>query len=277
MLHTIKRKIIHGLFDINTPITMRDGKVMNVKQWLLSAKDDNKPDTTLVMGVESIHDSSSAILYHENNESSLSCLLVNLRSQMLKYFPESELSKVFNDTPQKISSFISRVISDSERSWADMIKRKYLANPQCANSDTDLIPPSKNRRVIYYSSTNTPEKLKNNAFDTDEVTTQSHSTVTTLDSSVESKINNLETLLASNVRSAVTNLENKLSTKIDLLQKETEKKILNIEQKSNDQFQQLNNGFLQMSTKFDELFTRLSSSPKSTTSPMETDDGGKQQ
>ena len=274
MLHAIKRKIITDLFDIATPITMRDGKAMSVKQWLLSAKDDNKPEMTLVVGVETIPDSSSAILYHENNESSLSCLLMGLRVQLLKYFPESELSKVFTNAPQKSTSFLSRVVSDSEKSWADIIKRKYLSNPQCAISDADMVPPNKNRRVVYFSSTDKPEKLKNNTFDNDDEKTQS--TVTTMDSSVETKLHNLEALIASSVATAVTNLEGKIYTKMDAMRDETDKKFQSIEQKSDNQFQRLNNGFDQMSNKFDELLARLTQ-PESTATPMDMDDGGKEQ
>ena len=115
MLHTMKRKIIPGLFDIDTPVTMRDGKEISIKNWLLSATDDNKPDDKLIDNVDLIPHSSAALLYHECHESSLSCLFLNLREELLKYFPESELSKVFQNKPQQKLPFMSRILTDTEK------------------------------------------------------------------------------------------------------------------------------------------------------------------
>ena len=54
----------------------------------------------------------------------------------------------------------------------------------------------------------------------------------------------------------------------------TNKKIKEIDDKTNDHFNKLSRGFDTMSSKFDELFERLSL-PKSTATPMDTDVGGK--
>ena len=41
-----------------------------------------------------------------------------------------------------------------------MIKRKYLGNPQCSNDETSMkMPPSKQRKTIYYGSVLAPDKL----------------------------------------------------------------------------------------------------------------------
>ena len=211
-----------------------------------------------------------------DNESSLSCLLLNLRTEMLKYFPESELSKVFKESSKEKPTY-SRVITDSERSWADIIKRKYLSNPQSGTDEQIPIPPQKNRKVIYYGTTSTPNKLKNNTFDDLSENPSTTMTKETLDKQLEQTITKMESMIADSVNTAVCQLDKKLTKQFNTYQTNTNEKIKTIEEKTNDHFTKLNNGFENMACKFDELFTRLTPPPESTASPMEMDDCGKDQ
>lgn len=275
MLHTIKRKIIPGLFDIDTSITMRDGKHISVKEWLLSATDDKKPDEKLIVCVELVPNSSASLLYHESLESSLSCLLLNLRDELLKYFPESELSKVFQNKPQQKLPFISRVLTDTEKSWADVIKRKYLSNPQNDTNDVITVPPQKNRKVLYYGTTRNPEKLQNNTFDDVQETTPNFVSANDFEQKLKDQNTQMESLISTSIQKAVANVELKMSTKLSLYQQKNNEQMLQLEKKTNDNLGLLNNNLTMMSSKFDTLMERLFSS-ESTTSPMDTDDGGKQ-
>ena len=276
MLHTMKRKIIPGLFDVDTPIVMRSGKEISVKNWLLSATDDNKPDDKLIVSVDAIPDSSAALLYHERHESSLSCLLLNLRKELLKYFPESQLSKVFQNKPQEKLPYISRVLTDTEKNWADVIKRKYLSNPQNDTNDVITIPPQKNRKVLYYGTTSTPDKLQNNTFDNVSDANQNFVSSSDFETKLKEQSSQMESLITSNIQKAIAHVEMKMTTKLTLHQQKNNERIQQLEKKTNDNLGLLNNNLATMSSKFDTLLDRLFPSA-STASPMETDDGGKKE
>ena len=82
---------------------------------------------------------------------------------MEDHFPPSALEQVFTDTYSPMPNTLSRIISDEESTWAAIIKRKYLPNPQDdlpQSVSMHSLPPSKFRKSVYYGTTKTPSSLR---------------------------------------------------------------------------------------------------------------------
>ena len=157
MLHSTKRKILHGLTNIDEFFTMKDGTSMSIRKWLLSAKSqDATSNASLIQHVDFTTNKSVSILFHEDNENILHSLLREIDKELIKYFPSDVVSKVYDPTTNvALNPINSRVITESEKSWAEVIKRKYAVNPQAA-TETFASPPNKNRKVMYYGPSTPP-------------------------------------------------------------------------------------------------------------------------
>ena len=162
-LHTLKRKQIKGLINPHQMLKKKDGQDTSLCQWLQSARNETGPDSQLIQSVEETRYNTTSILYHENNSALVMSLCQNLRSNMEEHFPSSALDVVFTDTYSPTPLTVSRVITDTESTWANIIKRKYLPNPQEGNPPpqmTHSLPPSKFRKSVYYGTTKTPSSLR---------------------------------------------------------------------------------------------------------------------
>ena len=162
-LHTLKRKQIRGLINPHAMLQKKDGQDISLCQWLQSARNETGPDSQLIQSVEETRFNTTSILYHENNSALVMSLCQNLKSNMEKHFPPSALSVVFTDTYSPTPLTVSRVITDTESTWASIIKRKYLQNPQEGAplpQSSHSLPPSKLRKSVYYGTTKTPSSLR---------------------------------------------------------------------------------------------------------------------
>ena len=278
MLHTYKRKIVQGLHDVQKTITMKDGKQLSIKNWLKSASDDKKPSVNLVLDVDSLPNKSSVIIYSDENEQSLQSLFQNLDSELKKYFPPSELEKVYDVNQSPTKGTTSRILTQSEKSWAEIIKRKYLSNPQ-SDDDDATTPPNKNRRVLYYGSVTCPNKLQENSFDTNTSSQHTMITEANVTNKIEEKFSTIESLISENVQNALKSVETKLNTKIELNQKSNEKRLNDLEVKNNATFGQLNQSLGVLSLKFDKILNKLfpDEEVESTAAPMDIGEGGKKE
>ena len=184
MLHSTKRKILHGLKNIEEKFTMKDGTIMSIRDWLLSAQtQDPAASSPLIQYVDITTNNSIAIIFDKTNESIIHTLLGDIHKELLKYFPQDVLTQVYEKTtaPQKTTNTF-RVVTDSEKLWADVIKRKYAVNPQSGTDDM-LNPPTKNRKVLYHGPSSPPETIQENTFDPAPSESQQ---------SIEQRLNQLE-------------------------------------------------------------------------------------
>ena len=215
MLHDTKRKVLHGLKNIHERFTMLDGTSMTVKQWLLSAQHNEATPSSqpypLIDSVDTTTNKSISILFHKKHEVVLHTLLKDLEQELLKYFPPTVLEHIYTATPTRPVVHQSRVLTDSEKSWADMIKRKYIVNPQEEQASLTT-PPSKNRKVIYHSSSEPPAQIQANSFDPTPTSTL-ESIVARL-SQLEEKSNNIaknqNDLIKTTINTAMQSTESKL-------------------------------------------------------------------
>jgi len=162
LLHNIKRKQIRGLINPHSPLQKTDGQVISLCQWLQSARDENSMDIQIIRSVEETKYNTSSVLYYEKNTEQVLRLCKDLKTNMETHFPASALATVFTDSYSPFPVTLSRIISDEEATWASIIKRKYLPNPQdCVPaSESHVIPPSKFRKSVYYGTTKTPSQLR---------------------------------------------------------------------------------------------------------------------
>lgn len=164
-LHTLKRKQIKGLVNPHKLLTKKDGQEISLCRWLQSARSDSDGDdeSPIIQSVEENKYSSSSILYFEKHAEKVLQFCKNLKSNMEDHFPPSALDQVFTHTYSPAPNNLSRIISDEESTWAAIIKRKYLPNPQDDGHysvSSHAIPPSKLRKSVYYGSTKTPSSLR---------------------------------------------------------------------------------------------------------------------
>jgi len=136
-LHTLKRKQIKGLVNPHALIKKKDGQELTLCQWLQSARNESDQDSQIIQSVEATRYSTSSILYFEEHTENVLAFCKNLKSNMEEHFPTSSISTVFTDTYSPMPTTISRMITDEETTWASIIKRKYLPNPQ-----DDLLDPT---------------------------------------------------------------------------------------------------------------------------------------
>ena len=162
LLHSIKRKQIRGLINPNKILCKKDGQETTLSQWLKSARDESDPNSPIVKSVEDMKYSTSSILYYTKYSESIAKLCKDLKTSMEAHFPPSALSTVFTDSYSPAPMTLSRMVSDEETTWANIIKRKYLPNPKDIPSPSALHsdPPSKFRKSMYYGSTQTPSHLR---------------------------------------------------------------------------------------------------------------------
>ena len=162
-LHSIKRKQIKGLIHPNMLLQRKDGQQTSLCQWLQSARDESNMETQIIRSVEAIRYSSCNILYFAPHAERVLDLCKNLKENMEDHFPQSEIEKVFTDTYSPLPATLSRIITDEETKWANIIKRKYLPNPQddiLDPTERHSDPPSKLRKSVYYGTTKTPSSLR---------------------------------------------------------------------------------------------------------------------
>ena len=162
-LHTIKRKQIKGLINPHQILQKKDGQELSFCQWLQSARDEMDEDSPIIQSVEETRYNSSSILYYQKHTEKVLTFCKNLKENMEEHFPPSAVTTVFTDTYAPMLPTLSRIISDEESTWASIIKRKYLPNPQdddILHSPSNSLPPSKQRKSVYYGTTKTPTPLR---------------------------------------------------------------------------------------------------------------------
>ena len=87
MLHSTKRKILHGLKNIDEFFTMKDGTSMSIRNWLLSAEfKELHSIEPLIQHVDFTTNKSVSILFHKDNEIILNILLREIEKELSKYF-----------------------------------------------------------------------------------------------------------------------------------------------------------------------------------------------
>ena len=269
MLHATKRKILHGLQNIDESFTMKDGTVMSLRNWLLSAKSQDESTTSpLIQHVDFTTNNSIAILFDSKNESILHTLLSAIDQELLKYFPTEVVSRVYvQPTTKEKQSNNFRVITESEKNWAEVIKRKYNANPQSGNNDM-LLPPSKNRKVLYHGPSDPPETMQENSFDT--VTPQA-------DASIEKRLSQLENSFKNNLSSQKeviqTTIQNSMQAVEAKMNVKTEEKFTVISHKIQD-FEKKMSLIDRLSANVERLCSSLLPPASTTKDDMETSEGG---
>ena len=162
LLHSLKRKQIRGLINPHAILKTKDGKETSLCTWLQTARDDSAPDVRLVQSVEETKYNTSSILYYEANAQSVYELCSNLKENMATHFPQSSIDIVFTDSYSPAPISLSRIVSNEETTWANIIKRKYLPNPQedAHQTNSHSSPPSKFRKSVYYGTTKPPSPLR---------------------------------------------------------------------------------------------------------------------
>ena len=272
MLHSTKRKILHGLQNIDEAFTMKDGTIMSIRNWLMSAKSQDSDITTpLIQHVDFTTNNSIAILFDTKNEAILHTLLGAIDQELLKYFPTDVISRVYvKPTTKEKQSTNFRVITESEKNWAEVIKRKYNSNPQSGNNDM-LTPPSKNRKVLYHGPSDPPETMQENSFD---LTTKQ------ADPSVEQRLSQLEESFKNNLSQQQEVIQTTIQTSMQAVEAK-------MTVKTNEKFTEISNKIQDFEIKLSTIdrlsanVERLCSSllpPASTTEDdMVTSDGGKGQ
>ena len=162
-LHSLKRKQIKGLVNPHVNLTKKDGQEITLCQWLQSVRDETNMNTPMIQSVEETRYSSSSILYYAHCSESIHTLCKDLKKNMEEHFPQSAIDVVFKDTYSPLPTTLSKIITDEEATWASILKRKYLPNPQediITSKDSPAVPPSKFRKSVYYGSTKTPSHLR---------------------------------------------------------------------------------------------------------------------
>ena len=293
MLHDTKRKILHGLKNIHETFTLKDGTNMSVKNWLLSAQhtDQSGQDPTsssLISAVDITTKKSISIIFHQNHEAVLHSLLQDLKTELSKYFPSDIMTKIYDPSPKTDNSSQYRIITDSEKLWADMIKRKYIANPQ---SDViDLVnPPNKNRKIMYHGPSTPPSQMQENSFDSNSsATSQSfEDRLTQLELSASKANEKNANLITKTIEDGLKSAEAKLTVKTNERFDALNQKVENLETQTVNTLKKFSDNFETISLKLQEMNTlstnveRLCSHilpPKSTAKDaMSTSDGGKNQ
>ena len=289
MLHSVKRKNVRGLLNIGEKLTMKDGKQQSIREWLLSAKHSgtNKP---IITAVENAHFHTTNILFDGRDEKCVTELIYNIQEQIGIYFMEESAKKVISSESNfNISTGnTSRDLANSDLSWCEMIKRKYLGNPQSSNDNIDPnidinIPPTKQRKTIYYGSVTAPNKLvtesnqmefANEKYDKANKTNNDrfHSDkIIELEQKVEKYINDLKNdntttsqqsyLTQENVESmikeSISAVEERLFKTVDDYSNEMNEKFEKIEKSQNDTMEFIKSDMNNLNDKFDRMMEML--------------------
>ena len=277
MLHNTKRKILHGLKNIDEHFTMNDGKILSIRQWLLSAQsDETSTDEPLIQHVDFTTKNSISVIFDAKYESILHSLLRHIDQELSKYYPKDVLNKVYEDTaPHEKHKKNERIFTESERLWAEHIKRKYAVNPQGDQNDFST-PPNKNRKVIYHGPSEVPNQLQANTFDPSPSSSQT---------SIEQRLSQLETqakennatqnaLIQKTIETSMHAVESKLVIKSNEKYTELSEKMQILETKTVNTFQTLNTNIASLTTNVSKLCASLLP-PESTTKDDMTSESGK--
>ena len=294
MLHSIKRKNVRGLLNIGEKLIMKDGKQQSIREWLLSAKHSGT-NNSIITAVENAHYNTSNILFDGRDEKCVTELIHNIREQIGIYFSDESAKKVlsselnFNISTENKS----RDLANSDLSWCEMIKRKYLGNPQCSNDNIDSnininAPPTKQRKTIYYGSVTAPNKLytesnqmefasENNKSNESYNSSSKLEKIDELEKKVEKYMNelnngktttsqhsyitqeNVETM----IKESLTTVEEKLYQKVQEQNNVMNEKFKSIEKSQNETMKIIKSDMHNLNDKFDrmmEMFIKRSTS-----------------
>ena len=277
MLHNTKRKILHGLKNIDEHFTMLDGTVMSIRQWLLSAKSDESSSTDpLIQHVDFTTKKSISIIFDANFETILNSLLREIDQELVKYFPSEILNKVYEEKQAYSGRKPNeRIFTESEKNWAEHIKRKYAVNPQQPDQNDLLTPPNKNRKVLYHGPSDVPTTLQENTFDPSP---------TSGEASLEQRLSKLESQAAENhknqtqfiektIQTSMQATEAKLVVKTNERYSELTNKMKTLEDRTFNTFEIINTNMSSLSSNVALLCKNLL--PESTTKEPEASEGGK--
>ena len=244
MLHSTRRKVLPELQNLYDTITTKDGRSTTLHEWLSSASDPSVPNEKLIKAIDLTTKNSVCILFHENHDPIITKLLQGMNLQLQQCFADSEISKVLDPTRKIAMNTPTRVISESEKTWVDLIKRKYSANPQSTDMETLSTPPPKNRKVIYYGPSSKPSQMIENTFDQKPAEP---------DTSNESRLANLEKSLEQ-----LTSSQNEqISTSVNSLEQKLVLRINQNNDKMNARMSTIENGFSHMTNLFSKNFETI--------------------
>ena len=280
MLHNTKRKILHGLKNIDETFTMLDGTVMSIRQWLLSAKSDKtSSETSLIQHVDYTTKRSVSIIFDTGFEEILNSLLREIDQELVKYFPEDILVKVYEEKQAYTKRNPNeRTFTESEKQWAEHIKRKYAVNPQQSDQNDLLTPPNKNRKVLYHGPSEAPTQIQENTFDPPPNSSEA-SLVERL-SKLETQAKELNSsqtqFIEQTIQKSMQATEAKLVVKTNERYEELSQKMKILEENTSNTFKLLNTNITTLSSNVDRLCDKLLS-PASTTKDRVDSEGGKGQ
>ena len=260
MLHSTKRKILHGLTNIEEFFTMKDGTSMSIRNWLLSAKSDEAKDTdTLIQHVDFTTNKSVSIIFNKKYEVILHTLLRDIEQELLKYFPQEVVAQVYDSSKAvKLNPINSRVITDSEKLWVDAIKRKYTVNPQSDNNDF-CNPPNKNRKVLYHGPSTPPDQLQDNSFDTSPSSTQESlvQRITQLEEQAKNNNEKQKTFIQHTIQSTMQATETKIVLQTNDKYEALAQKMQKLETTTFATLEKFSNNMTVLTTNVERLCDRL--------------------
>ena len=278
MLHHTKRKILHGLKNIEEHFTMLDGTVMSIRQWLLSAKSEEAKDNDpLIQHVDFTTKQSVSVLFDTKNEDILHSLLREIDQELVKYFPSEILGKVYEKTQaHSRSTSNERTFTESEKLWAEHIKRKYAVNPQQCDQNDLVSPPNKNRKVLYHGPSETPTQIQENTFDPspDSSAASLEQRLSRLETQVQENNKHQTKLIEQTIHSSMQSTEAKLVVQTKAHYTELSNKMQILESNTVNTFKSLNSNIESLSSNVNRLCATLLP-PKSTTEDNVMSEGGK--
>ena len=248
MLHKTRRKILPELKDLYSTITTKEGRATNLHEWLSSASDPSIPNEKLIKSIDLTTKNSVCILFDEAHDNIISKLLQGMHIQMQQCFPDTEIQKVLDPTRKISITTPTRVISETEKTWVDIIKRKYASNPQSTDMDSLNTPPPKNRKVIYYGPCSKPAQLNANTFDIKSTETPSADT-----NDNTSRIEKLE----KTIETMATNQQAQITQSVSSMEQKLVLRINQNNDKINNRMDLIENSFSKMTDLFSSNFDRI--------------------
>ena len=279
MLHSTKRKILHGLRNIDEFFTMKDGTSMSVRKWLLSAKSEETSDTSpIIQHVDFTTNNSVTILFNKKHEILIHTLLRDIEEELLKYFNANDVAQVYDSSKAvALNPVNARVITDSERLWAEVIKRKYAVNPQSDTNDY-CSPPNKNRKVLYHGPSTPPDQLQDNSFDQSPTSSQQslEHRITQLEEQAKTNNEKQKTFIQTTIQSTMLATETKIVLQTNEKYEDLANKMQKLETTTFSTLEKFSNNMTVLSSNVEKLCNSLL--PKSTTNDGKNpSEGGKNQ
>ena len=258
MLHSIKRKNIQGLIKPYEVLTQKDGRQVTLNQWLTTARAQGKEEQ-VILTVEETAFNSSNILYYSQNEDIVEALCKNLHDNLKEYFPQSSLDIILNNSSEQSYMTKGRILSEKEITWANIIKRKYLPNPQDSIMSDDLLttPPFKVRKSIYYGNTPQLENINANHYKNNEGK-DNEKMIHCLESELRNKLQESQTSTKQYIDESIAILEKKLQQET----KNMKSHLTEIDTKQSQQFDSLTRTMAAMATNISTIVMNMK--PEST-------------